>query len=677
MTRNASRMEFLMSWPSLRRVIAIFCSSLIFLFGLWMLAEDKKQRMLTSNAAAISANWATEMTRTIPDLSILALTGQVSREAVRAIERNKLIGGVHRFKVFDRNGYLKFDTQTFDPRQLFGGSMLGYHNADAAEIVAAGGMHQLVAVAQINGEERRLVETYLPLSVDGIRLGTVEVHVDVTKTAEVLRQELQVSALILVVIAAVGCWLPLGAYVVQKLRTERFANALADAASIDPLTGLPNRRALLLRLEQATQDRSPDAQGLQLDLINLDNFKAINDHHGAEAGDAILKGIGIGLGQLCNSGAEIFRMSADEYAILTKQPARCDIAPGVIHQSVGHPQKIKGQNATVSMRCSSGSARWPEDAADAAELLAHAEIARFMAKLQGRNCHVNYEPSLKEAHLQTLALESTVRRALEQDVFALHFQPFFSRGGVSLAGFEALLRMNDEDGNPVSPGDFVPVLEETGLIKKVGLWVLEESCRIAAEWPGRLRIAVNLSQRQFEDGDLPVIVAHALAQSGLSPKRLELEITESLILNHDSDIEDQLNEIRKMGVSIAIDDFGTGYSSLGQLWRFPIDKLKIDRSFITGLEDGSGKAFEIVKSVVGLGRSLDMKITVEGIETEDQASILKRLGVQYQQGFLHGRPVPPTQANAMVLRSIAQSSRQRSSKHRAAKRRQPKATAVA
>jgi diguanylate cyclase (GGDEF)-like protein len=633
------------------RIGAIVFASLAFLGGLWMLAEDTQKRILTSNAALTSTLWIKELSRTIPDLPAFVRTGQTSPEIDLALQRAQMIGGVYRFKIFDETGRLNFDTEPFDPDQLFGSKLLNYHNPKAAKAVQQGRPLQHMGRESVEGKTRFFVETFVPVEVERTVIGTLEVYVDVTESATLMRKELKRNAAVLILVAALGCWLPLGAYVWRTNQSQRMAQELESAGTIDPLTGLPNRRALLQTLAKQTgEDISGKARGLQLDVLDIDHFKPINDLHGAEAGDALLKSVAISLGQLCAAGAEVYRLSGDEFAILTTQPSRCDIAPGVIHQSVGHPLKIKGKDLRISLRCSSGSARWPEDAANARDLLANAETARVMAKLRGRNQHVVYCDELRTQLIDASELESTVREAFEADRFSIHLQPYFTKGRRKLVGFETLLRMTDASGEPVSPAEFIPILEQTGLINPVGTWALTESCRIAGNWPDDLRISINLSPRQFEDGTLHEVVSNALSETGLAPQRLELEITESLMVENDDHVLQQLDAIRHMGVSIAIDDFGTGYSSLGQLWRFPIDKLKIDRSFITELEKGASKAREIVKSVVGLSHSLDMTVTVEGVETLLQARMLDTLGVDYQQGYLHGRPMPLVEAETLIRR---------------------------
>jgi len=243
-------------------------------------------------------------------------------------------------------------------------------------------------------------------------------------------------------------------------------------------------------------------------------------------------------------------------------------------------------------------------------------------------------------------LEADLRRALETNVFQLAYQPLFSFHDESLLGFEALLRW-PEDWEPESPAAFIPVAEETGLIVPIGTWVLETACRTAAAWPDTLKVAVNLSPVQFRQGDIVAVVEAALNASGLNPERLELEVTESLWLKNTDAVLAQLARLRKLGISIALDDFGTGYSSLSYLWKFPFDRVKIDRSFVTEMERDP-KAMAIVNSIVAMGKSLHLTITAEGVETRDQAQALRNAGCDQAQGYLFGRPLSETLANALA-----------------------------
>ena len=310
---------------------------------------------------------------------------------------------------------------------------------------------------------------------------------------------------------------------------------------------------------------------------------------------------------------------------------------------------MKFREQSIIATASVGVALAPEDGTDPERLLKSADLALYKAKADGRNCVRFFLPEM-DAELQARCkLERIIRDAVLHDRFELHYQPLFEMPGRHLLGFEALIRLPAEDGTLIPPLVFIPVAEELRLIDKIGAWVLREACRTAATWPDHLTVAVNLSPVQFLAGNVSDIVDAALKEADLAPHRLELEITETLILGNSDAIMAELQTIKAMGVSIVMDDFGTGYSSLSYLWRFPFDKIKIDRSFMEGF-DGSGRdARTVVRTIIALGRELNMRVTVEGIENAKQAAFLDEVDGDQAQGFFFGRPVPSSEVSANIL----------------------------
>jgi predicted signal transduction protein with EAL and GGDEF domain len=302
--------------------------------------------------------------------------------------------------------------------------------------------------------------------------------------------------------------------------------------------------------------------------------------------------------------------------------------------------------ATISIGC----ALAPADGADPERLLKCADLALYEAKASGRDCVRFFLPEMDGALQTRIDLERTLRHAVLHERFVLHYQPVFeAKASHQLRGFEALLRLPREDGTLIPPMAFIPVAEDMRLIGEIGIWVLREACRTAATWPDHLTIAVNLSAAQFELGSVSAIVAAALGETGLAPARLELEITETLLLGNSEAILDELRTIKAMGVAIAMDDFGTGYSSLSYLWRFRFDKIKIDRSFMQGFDASGQDAQAVVKTIIALGRELDMLVTVEGVETEQQSVFLSGTDADLVQGFFFSKPIPDTEIAAGLI----------------------------
>jgi predicted signal transduction protein with EAL and GGDEF domain len=296
-----------------------------------------------------------------------------------------------------------------------------------------------------------------------------------------------------------------------------------------------------------------------------------------------------------------------------------------------------------------GIALAPDDGQDPERLLKSADLALYKAKLDGRNCIRFFLPEM-DAELQArVELETSIREASLHNRFVLHYQPLFEISDRRLIGFEALLRLPAKDGTLIPPAKFIPLAESLRLIDKIGAWVLMEACRVAASWPEHLTIAVNLSPAQFLAGPISDLVAGALKETGLAAHRLELEITEALLLDNSEAIMAELQAIKQTGVAIVMDDFGTGYSSLSYLWRFPFDKIKIDRSFMEGFGDPGRHVETVVKTIVALGRELNMRVTIEGVETAEQAAFLDRAHGDQAQGFYFGRPGPASEIAGKIL----------------------------
>ena len=311
------------------------------------------------------------------------------------------------------------------------------------------------------------------------------------------------------------------------------------------------------------------------------------------------------------------------------------------------PFVINGRDIAATL--SIGVALAPQDGTDAEGLLKCAKVALDRSKADGRNCYRFFTADMDAELCVRLKLEKRIREAAGGQEFELHYQPLVAMPDGRLNGFEALLRLDDEGGKPIGPGVFVPVAEEMGLISGIGAFVLRRACTAAAQWPSHLTVAVNLSPAQFQAGEVYDAVASALAESGLCPRRLELEITETLLLRDTDAVLAELARLKGLGVSIAMDDFGTGYSSLSHLWRFPFDKIKIDQAFMQNLKTSQESVQTIVKTIVGLGHSLNMRVTVEGVENAAQVDFVRDVACDEVQGFYFGRPMAATEISARLL----------------------------
>jgi diguanylate cyclase (GGDEF)-like protein len=415
----------------------------------------------------------------------------------------------------------------------------------------------------------------------------------------------------------------------------------------DGLTGLPNRVLFSEQLDSALRRRKDDDR-LLVAYLDLDDFKVINDTLGHPAGDELLRQAGAMLSR-CLPDATIARLGGDEFAILMT-----GIAPDADLAAIGErvlecfnrPLEVDGQQVCNST--SIGIAVAPGDGELGTTLMKNADLALYRAKRDGKSTYHFFEPSLDEQARKRRQMELDLRLAIRDGQFELHFQPLYSLKEDRLTGFEALIRWLHPERGMISPGEFIPLAEETGLIVQIGEWVLHEACSHAREWPNDLSVAVNVSPKQFASTALSSKVLQALSSSGLSPNRLELEITESIFIK---DVEKTLNilhGLRDLGVRIALDDFGTGYSSLSYLRSFPFDKLKIDRSFVTDLSQGQN-AHAVIRAITTLADALGMDTLAEGVEEQAQMDVLRAEGCRNVQGFYLSRPLPATELAGLIV----------------------------
>jgi diguanylate cyclase (GGDEF)-like protein len=431
---------------------------------------------------------------------------------------------------------------------------------------------------------------------------------------------------------------------VTELRDYR--RQVHSLAFYDPVTQLPNRSWLLERLQQVIAQHSDNTPGFGLLMLGLDQFKKVNDSLGHTAGDELLKQVGARLLKALREGDAVARLSGDAFAIFVPKLKGADaiarVASKLMH-SLATPFVLNG-TTDVYLTASIGAALFPSDGPTAHALLQHADAALSHAKGRGRNNVQLYSPQLTAQASHRLVLEGELRRGVERHELLLHYQPKFELGTQRLVGAEALMRWCQPQRGMVSPMSFIPLAEETGLIVRMGTWALHEACAAVASWNRTrlgepLKMAVNLSARQVGEGHALVeTVQAALTTNGCRPEWLELEITESLLLDGSDGVRQTLEMLSAMGITIAIDDFGTGYSALGYLTRLPVQTLKIDRSFVAELPHNT-KSAELVKAIVSVGRSLNMALVAEGVETPEQADYLRGVGCHLAQGYLFGRPL--------------------------------------
>ncbi len=419
---------------------------------------------------------------------------------------------------------------------------------------------------------------------------------------------------------------------------KRHEQRIAHMAHHDPLTELPNRTAFNECIAATLELAAASGESFAVLCIDLDRFKAINDVFGHAAGDALLREVAHRLAAVCE-GAFLARVGGDEFAVITPTgapPAATEALAQRLVQALDSDIEVHGTAMRVGLTI--GVALFPQDGADAVALVANADAALSRAKSEARGSLRFFEMAMDKQLRERRALQQDLRVAIERDELVLHYQPQAHIGG-EITGFEALVRWNHPRFGLVPPATFIPLAEESGYIVKLGEWILRTAAREAASWPRPLSIAVNLSPVQFQRGDLVKLVHEVLLETGLSPARLELEITEGVLIGDFSGALSVLRRLKNLGVRIAMDDFGTGYSSLSYLQAFPFDKIKIDRAFIANLAH-SRQAVTIIRTVIALGRGLDLPVVAEGVETEEQVKFLASEQCSEMQGYYVGRPHP-------------------------------------
>ncbi len=437
----------------------------------------------------------------------------------------------------------------------------------------------------------------------------------------------------------------------RKLAEER----LHFLANHDPLTGLPNRSHLIGHLDNALAGGSADDEfRLALMFIDLDRFKLINDSFGHQAGDGLLTEISARLTRICGRYGMVARLGGDEFTLIVEdyrsREQLCAIADEVLAE-LAKPLLLETQELFVT--ASIGVSVYPGDGIDARTLLKNADVAMYRAKEQGKNTFQFFNADMNSQTVERLLLENALRQALEKGEFELHYQPQLSPLRGELLGVETLIRWRHPQLGLVSPVRFIPLAEETGLIKQIGAWVLREACLQIARWDASgvfvPRVAVNLSARQFEQADLVSLIDGALEAAGIDASRLEVELTESLLMQKPEEAVLVLRQLKALGVTLALDDFGTGYSSLSMLKRFPLDTLKIDRSFVEGLP-GDDDSVAIAQAIVAMARKLRYTVVAEGVETAAQSAFLRDNGCNALQGYLFSRPLPAAELPACIDR---------------------------
>jgi len=489
---------------------------------------------------------------------------------------------------------------------------------------------------------------YHPIFTDGRLSGVLQIELDQSVIAKSFSSTFQVLSVGLTLILGLAITPPFLFGWHKSMQRARAERKIRHLAYHDPLTHIPNRRYAHEEIEKRLEEKDGGDRSMALLCLDLDGFKSINDAFGHAAGDDLLRQAVRRLTAQLEPGDMLARLGGDEFLILPKlgtpSEAVKSLAASII-ENLCIPFEIVDQETSCGVSIGIVIADDAEQSRD--QLLRAADVALYEAKARGRRRAVLFEPSMEERLRKRREIENDLRLAIARDELVLHFQPQFDVRTKMLTGFEALVRWQHPTLGLLPPSEFIQVAEELKLINAVSRWVMREACEAAISWRHPLKIAVNVSAIEFEEANLLTTITDMLSMSGLAPERLEIEITETVLMTNTDAVVRTLKCIRDLGVSIAMDDFGTGYSSLGYLCKFPFDKLKIDRSFLLS-DDQHEQSKRIIEAIITLGHSLDVNVVAEGVEHEDQLAMLEALSCGEAQGFLLGKPMDAEAARSLV-----------------------------
>ncbi|HEX6141453.1 MAG TPA: bifunctional diguanylate cyclase/phosphodiesterase [Geminicoccaceae bacterium] len=622
-------------------MLPVLVSGLIVAAGL-LLASGVAHHHLADEARSAAARWV-ETLRNDLALDRLLATGEVRDRDLEVLALATSLSLVSGFVVRDRDGRVILRS---DPHDAPGPEGATRDTGIEIPAVPARGTRVVELLERrLDRQPGRHAVVEVPVTNGSGFAGTAEVEVDLAEPAAGYWRTAGAAIVALAIVLALATVLPVGS-LWRGLEGLRRAEAeIRHAAHHDPLTGLPNRSLCRIRLDEALR------RGATVLLcLDLDRFKPVNERLGEAAGDRLLVEVAERLRRSVRAGDTIARLGGDEFAVVLSGVDDARAAEGLaarILRVMALPIQLGDEK--VEAGCSIGIAFAGHAGGSADQLLREAGVALQEAKADVSSSYRLYTADMTARCDARRTLEADLRQALAEGQFRLHFQPIFAMPGARLTGFEALLRWQHPRLGTVAPDQFIPLAEETGLIVPIGAWVLREACRIAAGWPDDIRISVNLSTAQFSRREPAEMIARVLEESGLEPARLDLEVTENLVLRDVPETLDNLIRIKALGVRLSLDDFGTGYSSLSYLTRFPIDRIKIDQSFVRRIEDDPDVR-AIVAAVIRLGHRLGMIVTAEGVERGRQLEILASEGCDEVQGFHLGRPADPVAAAALIDR---------------------------
>ncbi|PWQ95505.1 putative bifunctional diguanylate cyclase/phosphodiesterase [Leucothrix pacifica] len=633
---------------SLTSLLIVVVTTCVLMLGIWFMLTKTIENVIEKEAESEAVHWIEHFVAHLDSIETLVSSGVPDQKQSETIDIAVEDSEIFLFKIFRPDGSTAFSSDEYKTAQVTAPLIRDSHN-EKARVVFETGINNVATLdgRQTPGRPDVYVEAYVPIiDKQGKHVGVAEVYIDQTEMTASLKDGFSWIALFLPIFSAFIFLLPaLG--LLKESATAKKAKAEAEKlANFDALTGLYNRRSFT----ETAKTYFEDFNSIGTFFIDIDDFKKINDEYGHDAGDAFLRSVAHTLKSRLGENAIFARFGGDEFVACIgdvsqeelqsiAQDVLASVAKGMSHRG----QAIRG-HVSIGLNVASKDQ-------SLSDMLHAADIALYKSKNGGKNTITFFSDDLNDEFKHQQKLEKLLNKAVDETGLELFFQSINQPETKKILGFEALLRLRDEQGAIIPPDEFIPTAERLGLIRDIGKWVLSESVKVAKDWPKDIFISVNLSAVQFEQGDLPVFIKDLLHEHDFPPHRLEVEVTESLLIGDDGSTHKQLAAIKSLGVSMAMDDFGTGYSSLAYLWKYEFDKLKIDRSFLVGYDQNPKKLGKVIGSVVDLGHGIDMYVTMEGVESNKHVDILTGMGCDQLQGYYFGKPM--SLANAQTMMEVA------------------------
>jgi diguanylate cyclase (GGDEF)-like protein len=617
-----------------------------------VLVNIAADRLVSTEARQSGADWASFLSRNIADLDQILQGKTPSVETIIFLEQAKQIDKLLQFRLYNAQGELQL-VSTELGNALSYDSLITDGRPELAASIVAGSPFTVMEKSADRAHPRHVSQTFVPVATGQRIIGWVEVVGNQDENRRMIVRSAATVAIVMGILLGIapafGFWYSTR----EKARVEK---TLSFVTNHDSLTKLPNRAIFSNLLEEALKHAERRHEHTTILDIEIDRLRELHEQFDRATIDAILIEFSNRLQTMAGPLGICARLSDSEFAVLKSSVhdamEAAQFARAAL-QTLTQPVTVDKQSIFLNVNI--GLALAPTDGRTAADLLKSADVALVSSKTAGRNSYRFFDSDTENSLRKRRAIESAVKEACEQKLFELHYQPVFELRTSRLTGFEALIRLNHPQHGSISPAEFIPVAESMGLIGDIGAWTLETACQMASQWPDPLKVAVNLSPLQFRNGSMIAFARRSLEQAKFPAYRLELEVTEGVLLDDTEYVREQLRALQETGVGIVLDDFGAGYSSLGYLWQFPFNKLKIDQSFVRAM-DSKSNVRNILRAIIGLGRSLSLPITAEGVETAEQAEYLRSLDCTEAQGYHFGRPVPATEVAAIILRNFADTS---------------------